>query len=61
MEEELLLGVVLLIPRSNWKSNLTNLQHHKVQQKGHFETEGIQKYLENSIDPLMEETAFKGE
>jgi len=41
MEGELLLGVVLLILNSNQKPNLTNSQHHKVQQKDHFVTQGV--------------------
>jgi len=33
-----ILGIVLLVLDSNRKPNLTNLQHHKGQQKDHFAT-----------------------
>jgi len=41
MEGKLLFGLILLIPDSNQKTNLTNSHHHKVQQKDHFGTKNL--------------------
>jgi len=41
MEGKLRLGVILLVPDTNQKTNLTDLQRYKVQQEYHLGIDGI--------------------